>query len=254
MTRPGIILVLAISAFAPNHQARTDATQGALPRHGDPTPPPHRPLVGLVCHRLNDMDVRALRAMRVTFVRLSLYANGDGAQWIDRARAEGFDVLVVSYRTSENRRTDRIRWPGVKWQYGNEPDWPHVAPTTAAVAARLTDVSPGLGHGTPRAWMQAFTAKMVPSRAPLAVHCYGEPLSGAIAGTLADARASAGTRAIWFTEIGQKADAVDLDKALHLLVGTPVARVYVYALWSESDGYTLTPAQRAVIRAFVEGR
>jgi hypothetical protein len=71
---------------------------------------------------------------------------------------------------------------------------------------------------------------------------------------LADARASAGTRAIWFTEIGQKADAVDLDKALHLLVGTPVARVYVYALWSESDGYTLTPAQRAVIRAFVEGR
>ena len=153
------LIVVAISAFAPNHQARTDATQGALPRHGDPTPPPHRPLVGLVCHRLNDMDVQALRAMRVTFVRLSLYANGDGAQWIDRARAEGFDVLVVSYRTSENRRTDRIRWPGVKWQYGNEPDWPHVAPTTAAVAARLTDV---VLLPTPPFWLTTASTRAGP--------------------------------------------------------------------------------------------
>lgn len=247
------LIAFAISPFAANHPARADAAQGALPVQGDPTPPPHRPLVGVVAHRLNDRDVRALRAMRVTLVRLSLYPDGDGARWIDRARAEGFDVLVVSYRTRADRRTDRTRWPGVKWQYGNEPDWSHVTPTKAAVAASLSDVSPGLGHGTPRAWMRAFTAKMAPSRAPLAVHCYGEPLSAAVASTLADARASAGRRAIWFTEIGQKADAVDLDKALHFFVGTPVARVYVYALWSESDGYTLTAAQRVVIRRFVEG-
>ena len=63
-----------------------------------------KPIVGIVCHRLNNADVSALRAMGVRHVRLSLYENSAGAEWIDRALTEGFDVLEV-VGTSDGHHT-----------------------------------------------------------------------------------------------------------------------------------------------------
>lgn len=203
-----------------------------------------KPTVGVVCHRVNEVDIAALRAMGVRHVRLSLYPDGDGAQHIDAALAGGLEVLAVSYRAPEYRAHDALRWPMVLWQVGNEPNWPTVTPQQAAERTWGGDVSSGIAHGTPTAWIVEFARLCSSLR--LACHIYGQPLSAAVAPTLAQFP-WAGT---WVTEIGDKS-AGELEKALRLIDGAKYPRVYVYALWSEGDGYTLTPAHQQVIRGFI---
>lgn len=229
-----------------------------LGKHHDPTPPAPRPAIGIVCHRLIDEDVAALEAMRVRFVRLSLYPpNGSadgGAAFIDRAVAEGLDVLAVNYRDDDQRNKDLLRWPSVQWQVGNEPDWMILTAEQAAHEAFAGDVTPGLGHGTPREWMRAYCDAYLPRFAPLAVHIYGEPSSGAVGPSLADAMAARGARDLWVTELGHTG-AADLRTSLAAFTGTMVRRVYIYALWTEaSDPYTITPAERDVITRYILGQ
>lgn len=215
---------------------------------GCPKPRP-RPVVGVVCHRLNTGDVAALRAMGVQCVRLSLYQNGDGAQWIDAALAAAFTVLAVTYRLPAERIMDARRWPTVLWQVGNEPDWR--VSDAAAVARGATDgaVSPGLAHGTPAAWIAAYSAAARTGQV-LALHAYGIPLAAAIAETVAKRPQF---RRLWLTEIGVQNDAAALTAALRAIDASVVERVYVYALWSEGDSYTLTAAQQAAVATFIRG-
>ena len=213
--------------------------------------PKPKPLLGVVCHRLNADDLAALATMHIRAVRLSLYPDGTNADQIDTAVAHGLDALVVSFRSPADRITDRRRWPAVRWQYGNEPDWATTTPQAAALLATGTDVSPGVAHGTPLVWMQAFSSALLPNTAPLAVHCYGSSLVAAVRPTILEAKASAGLRAIWITELGVVQDAQDLSAALEATRGQGIARVYVYALWSPDDAYTLTPAQQQVIAGWM---
>jgi hypothetical protein len=211
---------------------------------GCPKPTPSvRPVVGVVCHRLIDEDVAALRAMGVRHVRLSLYPDGDGSQWIDRALSEGFDVLVVSYRAPLDHAVDVGRWPTVAWQIGNEPDYNTLSAAQVAIASRAGQVSPGLAHGTPLAWITQYNAAKPPAQT-LALHVYGDDLADAVRGMP--------TVPCWYTELGH-VNAAQLDAGLRAIDGNRVARAYVYALWSEADGYTLSPAHRQVIRHFIQG-
>lgn len=203
------------------------------------------PVVGVVCHRLEDRDVAALRAMGVMHVRLSLYPDGDGAQWIDRAVAEGFDVLAVTYRPAQLAE-DRQRWPGVRWQAGNEPDWHALGPAQVAAVGAVGDVTPGLAHGTPREWIQAYR-RMLPPGQVLALHAYGDDLTV----VLAELAASAAPPC-WLTEIGHS-DPARLLAGLRAIDGTRFARAYVYALYSPIDGYTLGPGHQAAIRGVIGG-
>jgi hypothetical protein len=210
--------------------------------------PPRRVMIGVVCHRMLDADVQALRGMGVRAVRLSLYPNGDGAAWIDRAIQEGFDVTIVTYRDAAARAGDKARWPSAHWQVGNEPAWPQVSPQSVAQGAAWGDVSPGLAHGTPLAWVQQYSQAAPPFQV-LALHAYGEPLLLAVQETAALAPS---TRRLWLTEIGSK-DPNQLAGALRVLDGNRVERAYVYALYSPADGYTLTPAHQDVIRRYIAG-
>jgi hypothetical protein len=207
-----------------------------------------RPLVGVCVHRVNDDDVAALRSMGVKHVRMSIYGNNAGETWIDAALAAGLDVLCVAYRTPEQRIADKLRWPTVTWQYENEPQWRTVTPQEAAASTWGGDVTCGIGHGTPTAWINLFRSLVTPMR--LAFHIYGVPLSAAVPETLAQFPRDAGA---WITEIGDKDSANEVAKTLRLIDGAKYPRVYVYALWSPDDGYTLTPAHRQVIRDFIQG-
>ena len=214
---------------------------------GDPVLSPPvvavRPRIGIVCHRLNDDDVAVLAAMRVRTVRLSLYENVAGAEWLDRAVTEGFDILCATYRSAADRPADAARWPTVRWQVGNEPDWATIPP-----ASIVSDgaVSCGLASGTPAAWIEAF-ANAEPTGQILALHAYGTPLKDAVTTTISRIP---NRRPCWLTEIGCH-DVQELSDALNAIDGAVVDRVYVYALWSESDHYTLTSAQQSVIRQYV---
>lgn len=198
-----------------------------------------RPRIGLVCHRLDDADVAALATMGIRHVRLSLYAHFEGADVIDRAIRCGYDILVVTYRSAIDRPMDAARWPSVRWQVGNEPHWNIVLPASAVNEGA---VSCGLASGTPEWWIGAFALAMPPNQI-LALHAYGFPLADAVKTTLA--RIPAG-RACWLTEIGCHGDAELLD-AIQAIDGAKVERVYIYALWSESDGYTLTSEQQRLL-------
>lgn len=201
--------------------------------------------VGVVAHRLEDADVAALRSMNVRALRLSLYANRDGAQWIDRAVFAGFDVLVVTYRTPIAHQTDRLRWPTVRWQIQNEPDLATVSPVAAAAMTCDGDVACGLRNDTPPVWIDAFAAKLPPAM-PLALHAYGQPLTLAVERRL---QAAAGIpRRLWITETGQVGGTgAELTAVFEQLEGR-AERCYVYALWSPDDRYTMNDSQRAAIR------
>jgi hypothetical protein len=213
-------------------------------RRKAPTLP--RPIVGVVVHRLDDTDVAQLRAMGVSCIRCSLYADGSGAEVVDRAVAEGFDVLVCSYRSSRHYTADRNRWPMAKWQFDNEPDWTTETAVDASIETRGGDVTSGLAHGTPAEWAAQFFAELPPMIG--ALHAYGSPLTAAIAETIPKRDPSRDT---WLTEIGS-ASADELRDALASIDGRIIRRVYVYALWSPDDAYTLTPAHRDVIGYFTQ--
>jgi hypothetical protein len=55
-----------------------------------------RMVVGVVCHLLRPEDIAALREVGVRHVRLSLYGDDYGSQWIDAALDR---VLAVRQRT-----------------------------------------------------------------------------------------------------------------------------------------------------------
>ncbi len=199
-----------------------------------------RMIVGVVCHRLLPEDLSTLREMGVRHVRLSLYPNLDGAQWIDAAIADGLDVLVVSYREDIDWTWDRQRWPGVSWQYGNEPDDLDYTPSTPGVW------SPGIRNDTPADELSRYAARMPVGQA-LAFHSYGQPLTLAAQRRL---EAVQGTgRALWCTETGQRdGTEQELRDTLRLLERGGVERTYVYALWSPDDGFTMTAGQRSAIK------
>lgn len=212
-----------------------------------------KPIVGVVCHRIIPADIVELRYMGVKHVRVTLYADNDGEDSINTiVNEKDFAVLVVSKRNGIDRIEDRKRWPTVTWQYGNEPDWEvYQDPNTIMWQYNNTDVSCGLRHGTPVDWMYEFASELIPALAPLATHCYGEPLSAAVLPTIVDGNIARRWRDLWFTEMGVIQDAVELNKALNLLNNTAVKRAYIYALYSPDDGYSLTQAQKDVIKAYI---
>lgn len=212
-----------------------------------PTPSMQRPLVGVCTHRVNADDIAALRAMGVTHIRQALYADNDGAQHIQAALDAGLDVIVVSYRRPEDRAADRARFPDVTWQYFNEPDWSLLSPVQAGAMTHGGDVTSGLAHGTPQAWVDTFILATEPQR--IAFHIYGVPLSAAVTPTLAQ---FANTIGPFITEIGDLS-ASEVEKALRAIDGAKYPRVYVYALFSPDDGFTLTDAHKAVITKFIQG-
>lgn len=204
-----------------------------------------RPIVGVCTHRVNAEDVATLRAMGIGHIRQAIYADFDGAQHVQAALDAGLRVLVVSYRRPEDRAPDRVRFPTVEWQYFNEPYCKGMSPIQAAVVTKGGDVTCGIDHGTPQGWLDTFLLATEPQR--VAFHIYGQPLSAAVAPTLAQFSAAIGP---WITEIGDLS-ADEVDKALRLIDGAKYPRVYVYALWSPDDGFTLTGAHRDVIRRFI---
>ena len=215
-----------------------------------PSPVP-RMEVGMNVHRLLDEDVALLRQMGVKHLRISLYVDGDGSQWIDRAMAEGFAVLVCSYRSVLIRAVDRERWPSAVWQYGNEPDVPlHVSWVVGLAAGG--EVSCGFRNETTAADLHAYAQAADPLQI-IATHIYGDSLVDAVTNRLVTVTSL--TRRVWVTEIGKVGgDAYDLYDALTLLQTAGIERTYVYALWSPDDGYTLTPGQRQAIASFNAGR
>ena len=184
--------------------------------------------------------------MGVRHVRLSLYPNLDGAQWIDAAVAAGLDVLVVSYREAIDWAADRQRWPGVWWQYGNEPADLDATPTTLGVC------SPGIRNDTPADAIVRYAQRM-PAGQKLAFHAYGQPLTLAAQRRL---EAVQGTgRALWCTETGQRdGREQEMRDTLRLLERGGVERTYVYALWSPDDAFTMTVGQRAAVRAWTRAQ
>ena len=212
--------------------------------------PPLPPIeVGVVAHRLNDADVLALRYMGVRHLRLSLYGNLDGEVWIDRAIAEGFSALVVSYRDVSDRAADRVRWPSVMWQYGNEPDMTKITPLQMAQYSTGGEVSPGLRTDTPPDWMSAYKSYADPNQI-FAIHIYGDELTLATERRLDAIKTISGKR--WVTEIGRiNGPTDDFVRAINLMRQSGIERVYVYALWSPDTGYTLTDAQKLAIQAMV---
>lgn len=216
-----------------------------------PAPSVPRMAVGVNVHRLLKEDMALLRQMGVKHLRISLYADGDGSQWIDRAVAEGFAVLVCSYRYNFYRDADRTRWPSVTWQHFNEPDVPLIVPSVVAIAAG-GEVSPGFRNDTPASDLQAYAKAADPAQI-IATHIYGDSLVDAVKNRLVTVTSL--NRRIWVTEIGKVGgDAYDLYDALTLLQTAGIERTYVYALWSPDDGYTLTPGQRQAIASFNAGR
>lgn len=205
-----------------------------------------RMIVGCVCHRLLPEDLAALRELGVRHVRLSLYPNLDGAQWIDAAVAAGLDVLAVSYRNAIDWPADRQRWPGVSWQYGNEPADLDTTPTTPGI------YSPGIRNDTPADAIIRYAQRM-PAWQKLAFHAYGQPLTLAAERRL---EAVQGTgRALWCTETGQRdGTEQELRDTLRVLERGGVERTYVYALWSPDDGFTMTAGQRAAVRAWTRAQ
>lgn len=184
-------------------------------------------------------------AMGVRHIRTSLYADGDGSQWIDAALSAGLEVLCVTYRSAEDRVLDAGCWPTVLWQIGNEPDPLTVSPVQAAALTKGGAIACGIGHGTPQAWIDTFLIAIGNQRP--AFHIYGQPLSGTMQETMAQFPPSA-----WITEIGDK-DANELAKSLRMIDGKKFPRVYVYDLYSPDDGMTLTPAHQQVLTQFIQG-
>ena len=205
-----------------------------------------RMVVGVVCHRLLPEDLAALRELGVRHVRLSLYPDADGAQWIDAAVAAGLDVLIVSYREAIDWEADRQRWPSVSWQYGNEPDDLDTTPSTPGIC------SPGIRNDTPADDIHRYAARMRP-RLVLAFHSYGQPLTLAAERRL---EAVQGTgRALWCTETGQRDGTErELRVTLRVLERGGVERTYIYALWSPDDGFTMSAGQRAAVRAWTRAQ
>lgn len=196
--------------------------------------------VGVVCHRLLPEDLAALRSMGVRHVRLSLYPDSDGGEWVQAAVDAGLVPLVVSYRDRLHWDADAAVWPMAEWQYGNEPEDLDTIPPTPG------DASPGIRNDTPAGQIRRYAARM-PHGQRLALHVYGQPLRLAAERRL---EAADGTgRRLWVTEIGQVGGTgADLLAALETLEAAVVERAYVYALWSPEDGYSMTPEQRAVVR------
>ena len=215
-----------------------------------PSPVP-RMAVGVNVHRLLDEDVALLRQMGVKHLRISLYADGDGLQWIDRAVAERFNVLVCSYRDTTHRRYDQAFRPIVTWQYGNEPLVPLNVPDVVG-SAFGGEVSCGFRNETTASDLQAY-ANAADASQIIATHIYGDSLADAATNRLVTVTSL--DRRVWVTEIGKVGgDAYDLYDALALLQTAGIERTYVYALWSPDDGYTLTPGQRQAIASFNAGR
>ena len=104
-----------------------------------------------------------------------------------------------------------------------------------------------MAHGTPATWIAAYAHASSVTQV-LALHVYGTPLSYAITDTYNKRVVG---RRLWFTEIGCAGDAPQLLQALYAVNWGGVERVYVYALWSPDDGYTLTTDQQSVIRSFL---
>lgn len=215
-----------------------------------PLPVP-RMAIGVNVHRLLDEDVALLRQMGVKLLRISLYADGDGALLIHVALSEGFDVLVCSYRNKSDRQNDRLVWPSVTWQYGNEPFVPLYVPSVVDQAAG-GEVSCGFRNDTPASDLRAY-AQAADHSQIIATHIYGDVLVDAVTNRLVTVTSL--NRRVWVTEIGKVGgDAYDLYDALTLLQTAGIERTYVYSLWSPDDGYTLTPAQRQAIASFNAGR
>ena len=205
--------------------------------------------VGVVVHRLNDDDVVALRSMGVQHLRLSLYGDLDGEKWIDRAITEGFSALVVSYRDISDRAADRVRWPSVIWQYGNEPDMTKIGPLQMAQFSAGGEVSPGLRTDTPPEWMVAYKTYSDPNQI-FAIHIYGDQLTLATERRLDAIKTISGKR--WVTEIGRiNGPTDDFRQAINLMRQSEIERVYVYALWSPDTGYTLTDTQKMAVQSII---
>ena len=195
-------------------------------------------IIGLVCHRVNYDDIISIKKLGVKHLRLSLYPNNDGEVSINTALANGYDLLVVTYRSLSDIIQDKIRWPEVKWQIGNENNL--LEPTDGYI-------STGVASGTSQDWINKFSDLMPPNQI-LALHAYGVPLVTAVSETISRKPKS---KRLWLTEIGVKNDARQLQIALENIDSKLVERVYIYALWSDSDGYTLSDEQRIVISKFI---
>jgi hypothetical protein len=204
-----------------------------------------RMVVGVVCHLLRPEDIAALREMGVRHVRLSLYGDDYGSQWIDAALVEGWDVLAVSYRDPAVWESDRQRWPAVSWQYGNEPENLDATPPTPGRCC------PGMRTDSPPDAMRRYADRMPPGQI-FCFHSYGQPLTLAAERRLEAIRGI--PRTIWCTETGQIGGTEqELRDTLRILDRAGVERTYCYALFSD-HGYTMTPGQRAAIRAWIGGR
>lgn len=205
-----------------------------------------RMIVGVVCHLLRPEDRAALREMGVRHVRLSLYGDLTGADWIDAALEDGLDVLAVSYREPAMWHADRQRWPSVSWQYGNEPANLDATEPTPGL------VSPGIRTDTPPDAIRRYAARM-PAAQTLAIHSYGQPLTLAAERRLAAVQGI--DRPLWVTETGQIGGTErELLDTLRLLDRAGVQRTYAYALFSPDTGYTFTAGQRAAITAWTRAQ
>lgn len=215
------------------------------------TAPAPRMVVGVNVHRLTLDDVALLKRMGVRHLRISLYANGDGWEWIDRAILAGFEVLVCSYRDERDRGFDRMRCFKAVFQYGNEPETKTFYAAREVALATGGEVSPGFRNETPASALAEYSA-LASRDQILAIHVYGDSLPDAATNRLAAVKGL--NRRVWVTEIGKVGgDDFDLAVALGRLQAAGVERTYVYALWSPDDGYTLTPGQQVTITAWNRG-
>lgn len=217
-----------------------------------PAATPPLPAIGAVVHATTPAQAAALDTMHIPLARIGYY--GDTAALGVELRAlaaQHIAPLVVAYAPP-------IPALAVTWQLGNEPtDLVGAARAFhAAYAARgqFILVPPGVAHGVNVDTLRAAIAAGLGDAGVLCMHAYGTPLAAAVTETIATARAAGWTGRIWLTEIGaimgstqsqQLADAIQAARGIE--------RVYVYALWSPDDSYTLTPDARTLITQLLAG-
>ena len=217
-------------------------------------PKPQRPVVGIVCHLFTQTDATALMAMGAKRVRLSWYSDADNGNLdvqLRIAQVAGLAAIVVAQGTMTPSFAQVVGRRATV-QVGNEPVdligyGPVLRNAILQYGQQLTLYPAGLGNDVTVAQLRDALAAGLGGCGTLCLHAYGTPLVNAVRDRLQMAAAAGWSGPIVLTEIGTQ-NPTDLLPALQAVPAT--VPVYVYALYSPDDGYSLTAAERHTITSF----
>lgn len=217
---------------------------------------PQRPVpLGVVTHSFSDNDGATLAALHVGSVRIPWY--GDTAQLraqLTVAEQYGFHVIIVAQAPITETFVSLVGRL-VQVQLGNEPlnliaYASTFRSTLQLYGSRLTLIPAGVANGTDAETIRKAIAAGLGDAGVLCIHVYGTPLVNAVKDRVQVTKDAGWTGQVMFTEVGTLVDA-ELAPALAAVPADVL--VWVYALYSPADGYTLDGVQLSVIRQFTTG-